>query len=78
MTLIGIVLLVVGWLFHHWVERRKFYRRDVLGNDIHPSYGGMLVTRLLESVAGFIGGTASLVGFLIVAYQALKYFGFLH
>jgi hypothetical protein len=78
MVLIGISLLAIGWMLHHWVARRRFYRRDALGNDMHGAYGSMLIARFLESVAGFIGGTARLFGFLILLFAGLTYFGLIH
>lgn len=71
----ALVLIVIGWILHHWVQRRQFYRRDRLGNDIHGSYGGMLGARFIESIASFIGGAASLFGWLIVLFLALRYLG---
>lgn len=64
MFFVAIVFMAIGWVLHHWVERRKFYRRDRLGNDIHNSYSGMLGTRFVESIIGFVGGAASLIGWL--------------
>ena len=78
MFLIGVVLLAIGWALHHWVARRKFYRRDPLGNERFRGYLRMLVSRFFESVAGFIGGTASLFGFLAMLFGGLAYLGLIH
>lgn len=76
MFLTGIFLLAIGWVLHHWVERQKFYRRDPLGNQVHKSYMRMLVLRFIESVAGLVGGAASLFGFLILLFRGFTYLGF--
>lgn len=76
MFTIAIILVVAGWIAHHWVKRRQFYRRDPLGNDVHRSYTGMLGARFVESTVGFIGGTASVCGWLILFFMLLSFLGF--
>ena len=72
MLMTGIASLVVAWLLHHWVERRKFYRRDPLGNDRHSGYLSMLMARFIESIAKFVSAIATLIG---VAILVLLFFG---
>ncbi len=72
MLLTGIAFLVGAWLLHHWVERRKFYRRDALGNQVYRGYLAKLTADFFESIAGFVSAVAALIG---VAIIGLLFFG---
>lgn len=48
---VGCAFVVIGWLLNHYVNRRKFYRRNAAGVEEFATYGRSVMIRFCESTA---------------------------
>lgn len=46
---VGGAFVVIGWLLTHYVNRRKFYRRNAAGVEEFATYGRSVMIRLYEN-----------------------------
>ena len=66
---LGLGLVVLAFLLHrplhHWVERRKFYRRGEGGNEQFESYRDMRRKTQLEGCVGCLNNLIFMVLFIL-------------
>jgi hypothetical protein len=58
----GCVLLLAGVGVRHWIERRRFYRRNSAGVEEFRDYGSSVVASAVESLATFVSVALMAVG----------------
>jgi hypothetical protein len=61
----GVVLVIAGGWARFWVGRREFRRRNRAGIEEFRSYGGLIATKGIETVARLLG-TLMIVGGLVL------------
>lgn len=74
-----LLLAAVAWglrtLAVHWVERRRFYRRNSFGLEAFPSYRRWVMTRWFETTVTVVGQLAGAVGIGLVCMFAIMHCG---
>ena len=63
---VGLALLLIGLIIRYSVGRRRFNRRNPVGNPQYRDYNQSLVTRGGEGCAKVIGTLLVLAGLLLV------------
>jgi hypothetical protein len=62
LALVGIAATIVGIALLMWTGGRRFNRRNFAGVEVFSGYGDSLLKRLVEGLAGSIGGIVFTVG----------------
>lgn len=70
----GIIILLVGIALRYWINRRRFYRRNVAGKETFSSYEKAVIVRILEKFGKLIAWVLILFGLLmgIVFYRSIN------
>ncbi|WP_018675946.1 hypothetical protein [Riemerella columbina] len=70
----GIIILLVGIALRYWINRRRFYRRNVAGKETFSSYEKAVIVRILEKFGMLIAWVLILFGLLmgIVFYRSIN------
>ena len=69
----GIVLVVVGVGLIYWINRRKFYRRNVMGAEGFSSFEASVFTRFIERMGKWIAYALIIVGIVCMwTYSQMK------
>ncbi|MDO5615545.1 MAG: molybdenum ABC transporter permease [Cruoricaptor ignavus] len=70
----GITILLVGIALRYWINRRRFYRRNVAGKETFSSYEKAVIIRILEKFGKLLAWTLILFGLLmsIVFYRNMN------
>lgn len=70
----GIIILLVGIALRYWINRRRFYRRNVAGKETFSSYEKSVIVRILEKFGKLIAWVFILFGLLmsIVFYRSIN------
>ena len=62
--IIAIIAFVLGAGIIYWINRRKFYRRNVAGLEGFSSFGSSVFIRLLERIGKWIAYALIILGIL--------------
>lgn len=69
----GIITLVLGIGLIYWINRRKFYRRNVAGLEGFSSFESSVFVRLLERIGKWIAYVLIILGILsLLMYSSEK------
>ncbi len=69
----GIITLVLGIGLIYWINRRKFYRRNVAGLEGFSSFESSVFVRLLERIGKWLAYALIIVGILsLLMYSSEK------
>lgn len=63
---LGIIALVSGIGLRYWINRRKFYRRNVAGLEGFSSYEKSVAVRFLERIGKLVAYVLILFGILFL------------
>ena len=73
LLVMGIIALVLGIALIYWINRRKFYRRNVAGLEGFSSYEKSVLVRFLERVGKWIAYALIIYGVIsILTYNHEK------
>lgn len=64
--IIAITAFVLGIGLNYWVNRRKFYRRNMAGLEGFSSFEKSVFIRLFERVGKLIGYALIIIGFIFL------------
>ncbi len=67
---VGILFVLISIYLRYWRGKRKFYKRNIAGQEVFSSYNKALTTNWLENSAQFISIFLMIVGIipLLAAY----------
>lgn len=69
----GIVITVIGIGLIYWINRRKFYRRNVVGAEGFSSFEASVFTRLIERIGKWLAYALIIVGIICFwTYSQIK------
>jgi len=63
---LGIIALIIGVSLRYWINRRKFYRRNLMGLEGFSSYEKSVVTIFLEGSLKWISFVLIIFGLLML------------
>lgn len=63
---IGIIALLLGFMFQYWLYRRKFYRRNSSGLEGFSSFEKSAFTRFFEQIVKWISYVLIILGILYI------------
>lgn len=74
MLVFGIITFILGIALRYWINRRRFYRRNVAGKETFSSYEKAVIVRILEKFGKLIAWVFILFGLLmsIVFYRSIN------
>ncbi|UOH77026.1 molybdenum ABC transporter permease [Ornithobacterium rhinotracheale] len=74
MLVFGIITFILGIALRYWINRRRFYRRNVAGKETFSSYEKAVIVRILERFGKLIAWAFILLGLLmsIASYRSMN------
>jgi len=64
---------IAGFCLRFWAHARRFERRNELGIEQYNSYGDMMSSRALETLAGLVGNVLLAAGLCFVLVIASRH-----
>ncbi|MBP5789533.1 MAG: hypothetical protein J6W29_04790 [Neisseriaceae bacterium] len=66
MFFIGLIMIIIGVAGILFVQRRKFYRRNVAGVEEFNSFGHSIITGSIEAIIHFASFFLAIIGVIVV------------
>lgn len=69
MIITAVILLAIGLAGRHFVERRRFNRRNAHGIEVFATYGQSVLVGIWERLLSFLAGLAFFGGAALLAVR---------